>query len=268
MEPKLSIIIVNYNHKAFPRMAVEALEKSKTDFPFEIIVVDNNSFDEESVTFLERAHKEKRITLIRSPKNLGFGQGNNLGAKIARGQFLFFHNPDLTVDEDSLKIMVYYLEANKDIGILGPKVVYYSGKIQDTCRSNMKFSDLVLNRTPLGKLPVFKKRVQKYLMDDFDHDLIQDVDLITGAAIMMPRAVFEKVKGFDPRFFLFMEDFDLCRAVKNAGYRVVYYPDAKVNHYHKRLSQGSLFRLLRRKVFWLHISSAVKYFRKWKKHKS
>jgi hypothetical protein len=261
---KLSVIIVNYNHKYFPRLAVEALEKSKTNFPFEIIVVDNNSHDEESMTFLKKAHENKRITLIQSPKNVGFGNGNNLGAKIAQGQFVFFHNPDVTVHEDSLQKMVNFLEKNPDMGMIGPKLVYSSGKVQESCRRHMKFSDLVLNRTPLGKLPVFKKRVQRYLMEDFDHSRIQDVDLITGAAIMMPRELYEKIGGFDPRYFLFMEDFDLCRMVKKAGYRVVYYPEAEVDHYHKRLSQGSLFKLLRKKVFWLHIASAMKYFWKWK----
>lgn len=261
---KLSVIIVNYNHKYFPRLAVEALEKSKTDFPFEIIVVDNNSHDEESLLFLKKAHEDKRITLIRSPKNVGFGNGNNLGARIAQGEFIFFHNPDVTVNEDSLQKMVNYLERNKDIGMIGPKLVYSSGKVQESCRRHMKFSDLVLNRTPLGKLPAFRPRVKRYLMEDFDHSKIQDVDLITGAAIMMPKPVFDKVSGFDPRYFLFMEDFDLCRMVKKAGYRVVYYPEAEVNHYHKRLSQGSLLKLVRKKVFWLHVSSAFKYFWKWK----
>jgi GT2 family glycosyltransferase len=264
---KLSVILVNYNHKYFPRLAVEALEKSKTGFPFEIIIVDNSSHDEQSSDFLKKAHEQKRITLIKSPKNLGFGKGNNLGAKIAQGEFLFFHNPDLTVEPDSLQKMIDYIEKHGDTGILGPKVIYSSGKIQETCRRNMKFSDLVLNRTPLGRVPILKNRVKNYLMDDFDHDATQDVDLITGAAIMMPRAVFEKVGGFDPRYFLFMEDFDLCRSVKKAGYRVVYYPEAQVNHYHKRLSQGSIFTLVRKKVFWNHVTSAIKYFWKWKKDK-
>lgn len=261
---KLSVIIVNFNHKYFPRLAVEALEKSKTHFPFEIIVVDNNSTDDESLVFLEKAHLEKRITLIKSPHNVGFGRGNNLGVAIAQGEYIFFHNPDVTVNEDSLQKMVDYLEHNKDIGIIGPKLMYSSGKVQESCRRHMRFGDLILNRTFLGKLPFFKSRVKRYLMEDFDHSKIQDVDLITGAAIMMPKTVCDKVGGFDPRYFLFMEDFDLCRMVKKAGYRVVYYPDAVVNHYHKRLSQGSFLKLLRKKVFWLHVSSALKYFWKWR----
>lgn len=262
---KLSVIIVNYNHKYFPRLAVEALEKSKTDFPFEIIVVDNASHDEESMGFLEKAHEAKRITLIKSPKNVGFGRGNNLGVQYAKGKHVFFHNPDVTVQEDSLQKMVDYLEKHHDIGILGPKLMYSSGKIQESCRRNMTWGDLIFKRTFLGKLPFFRKRVQKYLMEDFDHDKIQDVDLITGAAIMMPRSVYDTVGGFDPRYFLFMEDFDLCRMVKKAGFRVVYYPDAVMMHYHKRLSGGSIFKLLRKKVFWLHVASAIKYFWKWKR---
>lgn len=262
---KLSVIIVNFNHKYFPRLAVEALEKSKNNFPFEIIIVDNHSNDEESLTFLKRAHQEKRITLIESPANVGFGRGNHLGVKASRGEYVFFHNPDVTVKEDSMQKMVNFLEKNKDIGLIGPKLVYSSGIVQDSCRRHMKFRDLVLHRTFLGKLPGLKQRVQKYTMEDFDHDKIQDVDLVTGAAIMMSRKVYDEVGGFDPRYFLFMEDFDLCRMVKKAGYRVVYYPEVEVNHYHKRLSQGNLFKLLRKKVFWLHVSSAIKYFWKWKR---
>lgn len=245
-------------------MAVEALEKSKVDFSYEIIVVDNHSHDEESLMFLERAHHEKRIILIKSSKNIGFGRANNLGASQSSGKYVFFHNPDLTVHEDTLQKMVDYMEHHQDIAILGPKLMYSSGKVQDSCRRHMSFFDLVLNRTFLGRLPFFKSRVNKYLMEDFDHSKIQDVDLLTGAAMLMPKKVFDEVGGFDKRYFLFMEDFDLCQMVRKAGYRVVYYPEAVAEHYHKRLSRGHLLKLLTRKVFWHHIASAIRYFWKWR----
>ena len=261
---KLSVIIVNYNHKYFQRLAVEALEKSKVDFLYEIIVVDNHSAEEESLVFLDRAHKEKRIIFIKSARNLGFGKGNNLGANFARGKYLFFHNPDAIVHPDALKKMVEYLEKHPNTGILGPQLIYSSGKVQESCRRNMAWFDLALRRTFLGKLPFFQNRVQRYLMRDFHHDKLQEVDLITGAAMMIPRIVYDKVHGFDERYFLFMEDFDLCRMVKMAGFRVIYCPSAKMTHYHKRLSEGSLFKLLSKKVFWHHVISAVKYFWKWR----
>lgn len=265
MKPKVSVIIVNYNHKYFPKLAIEALEKSKTNFPFEIIVVDNASTDMESLDFLNMAKKEKRITLIKSPKNIGFGKGNNMGARIAKGDYIFIHNPDVTVKEKSLKDMVDYLEKHEEIGLLGPQLQYPSGKIQESCRRLMSFWDLVLNRSFLGKLPFFKKRVNKYLMTDFDHNKIQEVDLITGAAMMIPKKVWDKVGGFDKRYFLFMEDFDLCREISLLGKKVVYYPKVVIEHYQKRLSQGKLRTLLFKAVFWNHVISAFKYYLKWSK---
>lgn len=261
---KLSVVIVNYNSKYFPRLAIEALEKSKCDFDFEIIVVDNASSDAISVKFLETADKEGRIKLIKSEKNLGFGQGNDLGVRHARGEFIFFHNPDITVEPDSLQKMVDYLERSPRVGILGPKLIYTNGQVQQSCRRDMNIGDAIVKRTLLKLIPAFKKRLDKYLMEDFEHDEVASVDLLVGAALMMPSKIYKEVGGFDKRYFLFMEDFDLCKSVRKAGYEVIYYPEASLVHYHKRLSQGSLAGIIWKKVFWLHVASAIKYTWKWK----
>lgn len=261
---KLSIITVNFNHKYFPKLAVEALERSKMNFDFKIIMVDNGSTDPISLGFLQHAADEGRIKFIRSEKNLGFAGGNNLGAKYAKGEYLFILNPDTAVFEDTLQIMVDYLEQHPEIGILAPKLVYPDGTVQESCRRDMRFMDLVIKRTPLRKFPWGKTRLERYLMQDFDHEKIQEVELVTGAAMMMKRSFFEEIGGFDDRYFLFMEDFDLCKKTRKAGKKIVYFPKALVNHYHKRLSGGNFLRLLGRKVFWLHLQSAAKYFWKWK----
>lgn len=261
---KLSIVTVNYNHKYFPKLSVEALEKSVTNFPFEIVYVDNASTDPISVGFLEKASEGGRIKLVKSPRNVGFAGGNNLGAANAMGEYIFILNPDTTVKPDTLQIMVDYLEAHPDIGMLGPQLVYPDGAIQESCRRDMGFFDLVIKRTFLRYLPIFKKRLARYLMQDVSHDQTRDVELITGAAMMMPRRIFDEVGGFDDRYFLFMEDFDLCKKVRAAGYRIVYLPRAPIDHYHKRLSDGNIFTLLTKRVFWLHVNSARKYFWKWR----
>lgn len=263
----LSVVIVNFNHKYFPKLAVEALEKSKTNFEFEIIVVDNASREKESLDFLMKANDQGRLTLIKLPKNIGFGKGNNTGAKIAKGDLIFFHNPDVTVESDSLQKIGDFMQTNKDVGLMAPKLIYSNGEVQKSCRRHMSFFDLVLNRTFLGKLPMFKDRLNKYLMDDYSHDNVQDVDLLVGAAMILPRNLFEKIGGFDERYFIFMEDFDLCHKVRKTGKRVVYNPKIAIQHYHKRLSQGSTFFLLHKKVFWHHVHSAFKYFWKWRKLK-
>jgi len=260
------VVIVNYNHKYFPKLALEALEKSKTTFPFEVIFVDNASNpDDESVSFLKSAAKEKRITLINSPKNIGFGAGNNLAFKKAKGEYLFIHNPDITVAPDSLQKLVNYLRKHDEIGLLGPKLVYSNGDVQDSCRRFMKFTDLIIKRTPLKNFNPWKARLQRYLMQDFDHDKTQEVDLITGAA-MIGRTdfIWKALKGFDEKYFLFMEDFDLCQRVWEAGKKVVYYPEVEVLHYHKRLSGGGTVGQFFKKTFWLHLTSSIKYFWRWK----
>lgn len=265
MKPKVSIIIVNYNHKYFPKMCVEAIESSKTDFEYEIIVVDNHSTDE-SIDSLRRMKKEGRINLVESPVNLGYGQGNNLGFKHAKGEFVIISNPDVFVKPDTMQTLFDYLEAHPEIGVIGPRLRYYNGGTQPSCRRHMTFFDLIIKRTFLKRLPGFKKRLKHYLMGDFSHTETQEVDLITGAYFMMRCSVYEEIGGFDPRYFLFMEDYDLCLKLHQTGYKVVYYPKSEATHYHKRLSDGNIIWLLGRKVFWYHLISAFKYFWKWKNY--
>lgn len=260
---KLSITIVNYNQKYFPKLCVEALKKSKTDFEFEIIICDNDSNDE-SLEYLKKAARDGYIKLVEPGKNLGYGSGHNFAARKAKGHYLLILNTDITVEENTLQKLVDYLDRHHDVGMIGPKLMYHNGTVQQSCRRNFKFFDLFIKRTMLRKLWPFKKRYEKYIMGDFKHDSTQAVDLITGAFMMMPKAVFDKVGGFDERYFLFMEDFDLCRKVHEEGLKVVYYPEAVATHYHKRLSEGSFFKLLFNKISWWHLASAIKYHWKWR----
>jgi GT2 family glycosyltransferase len=262
MKPKLSVTIVNYNQKYFPRLCVESLRKS--DFPgeFEVIFCDNNSRDH-SIDYLRKADKEGALKLVEAGANLGYGAGNNLAAEKAKGEYVLILNADITVEKDTLKKCVQYMDKRDDVGILAAKLVYDNGEVQPSCRRDFKLFDLFIKRTPLRKWP-FAKRYRKYVMADFDHEKTQEVDLVTGAFMMMPRSVFKKVGGFDERYFLFMEDFDLCKKVREAGKKIVYYPKAKATHYHKRLSDGAFWRLLFKKISWLHLWSAVKYFWKWR----
>lgn len=260
----VSAVMLNYNSKYFPKMCVEAFYRSKFDGKFEFIAVDNASTEEISLGYLEKAAAEGLVKLIKTPKNLGFGGGNNFGAAQAVGKYILILNPDIFVEPDSVAKMVAYMEAHPDVGVLGPKLVYPNGLTQDSCRRLMKFSDLIIKRTFLRKIPFLGRKVAKYVMEDFAHDKVQEVDLLVGACFIIPRAVYEKVGGFDTRYFLFMEDFDLCREIKKAGYKVVYFPETSVTHNHKRLSGGSVLRLLFRKVFWIHLMSACRYFWKWR----
>lgn len=260
---KLSILIVNTNQKYFSRMCVEAIEKSRVNFEYEIIVIDNHSTDE-SIGLLHEMEKAGRIKLVESGGNLGYGKANNLGATHAKGEFVIVSNPDVFVNETTMQTLVDYMEQHPEVGLAGPRLKYYNGETQATCRRYMSFLDLVIKRTPLKRIPVYRRRLKNYLMEDFDHSQSSEVDLITGAYFIMRRAVYNEVGGFDPRYFLFMEDYDLCLKLHLAGYKVVYHPKSEALHYHKRLSDGNIVWLLGRKMFWFHLFSAFKYFWKWK----
>lgn len=262
---KVSAVMLNFNSKYFPKMCVEAFYRSKIDFKFEFIAVDNASTEDMSLGYLENADQDGTVKLVKLKKNIGFAGGNNAGAKVAKGKYILILNPDIFVNENTLSEMVKYMDEHPDVGILGPKLIYPNGIVQDSCRRHMHFFDLVIKRTFLKKLPGFKKRLAKYTMTDFSHNDIQEVDLLVGACFIIPRHVYEQVGGFDERYFLFMEDFDLCRKIAKAGYKVVYFPKVSVTHNHKRLSGGSIFKLVTRKIFWIHLNSAFKYFWKWKK---
>ena len=187
-----------------------------------------------------------------------------MGVKNSHGEYILILNPDVFVNEDTIQKMLNYMEKHPEVGVLGPRQLYPDGTVQDSCRRDMSLYDLFLKRTFLGKLPFFRKRVNDYTMKDFDHSKTREVDLLVGSCFLIPREVYEQVGGFDERYFLFMEDFDLCKEVRELGKKIVYYPEAEVTHNHKRLSGGSVFGLIGKKVFWIHMSSAVKYFWKWK----
>lgn len=260
---KLSITIVNYNQKYFPKLCVESLKKSKFEGGMEVIFCDNNSEDA-SIEYLKEAAKKGDLKLVESKRNLGYGAGMNQAAKKATGKYICILNTDITVEEDTLAKLVAYLDGHPDVGMVGPKLMYHNGEIQPSCRKHFQFFDLFIKRTPLRFVWPFKKRYKKYIMGDFDHDQEQEVDLITGAFMVMRRDLFEKVGGFDERYFLFMEDFDLCKKVEGEELKIVYYPEAVATHYHKRLSDGAFWKLLFAKVSWLHLVSAMKYFWKWR----
>jgi hypothetical protein len=102
-------------------------------------------------------------------------------------------------------------------------------------------------------------------MKDFNHEKTQEVDLVTGAMMLARRDfLWGELKGFDERYFMFMEDFDLCQRTWKAGKRVVYFPEVTILHYHKRLSDGGLFSQFCKHTFWMHLKSSFQYFWRWK----
>jgi hypothetical protein len=207
---------------------LESIYLTLQEIQFEIILIDN-SFRDDGLEAVLKCFPE--IQLIDNLKNIGFARANNQAAKIATGNFLLFINPDTIITEGAIQAMLDYLCSDSSIGILGPKVLNFDGSIQYSCRKFPTIWSGLFNRYSLMTRLFPNNRYSKdYLMLDYDHNSTQSVDWVSGCCMMIPDSIFIKANGFDENYFLFIEDVDLCKAIQKEGYRVDYFPGAKIFH--------------------------------------
>lgn len=257
---KLSIIIVNYNTGALTKALVESLLTQKLPDQTEIIVVDNDSKDE-SVSFLRSDFPE--IVVIENEKNVGLAAGVNTGIAHASGEYYLVLNPDMIAFDGAPLLLTQFMDENPNVGMSGGKLVSPNGKLQYSCYRFYRPITILYRRTWLGKTNAGKREVARFLMKDFNHAAVRDVDWLMGACLMVRSEIVQQIGGMDEQFFLYFEDVDWCRRVWEAGYRVTYVPDAKFSHYYQQSSKrGSIFTFFVNKAARAHIVSAFKYF--WK----
>jgi N-acetylglucosaminyl-diphospho-decaprenol L-rhamnosyltransferase len=224
----LSIIIVNYNHSHMLKDCLESVNRTVKKIQFEIILIDNSSQDEGLEAILKH-YPETR--LINNLKNVGFACANNQGAKIASSDFLFFINPDTIMTEGTVESMLDYIRLDSSIGILAPKVLNPDQTIQYSCRRFPTVWSGLFNRYSLTtRLFPSNPYSTNYLMLDYSHDSTRSVDWVSGCCMMINNSAFKQVKGFDENYFLFIEDVDICQVIKKKGFRIVYFPEAKIFH--------------------------------------
>lgn len=262
MNPLVSAIVLNFKTPQPAVKCVQGLQKQTIAEEMEVIVIDNHSEDDSIGVLRNRLKDMKNLRIVETAQNVGFGRGYNLAIAQARGTYLLLNNPAKILQPDALEKMVNLMESDPKIGIMGPKLLYDDGTLRDSFRAFPHISDVVIKRTPLAKL--FPGRMRRYLRSDSDPNLRHDTDWVIGGCILMRRDLAEKLQGFDPRFFLFFEDIDLCRRAWEAGYRVTYLPEAVAADRKKRLSEGGVFTMLKSPVGRAHVKSAVQYFWKWR----
>lgn len=257
--PLVSFVTVNYKTPHFIRHLLQGIQDAQLGFSYEYFVVDNDSKDGTVEMVQERF---PWATVIASPKNVGFGAGNNLAFQQAKGKYIVLMNPDLTVFPGELETWIEWMEKHPDVGISGPRIVNPDWSDQDSCYRFPTLFIPLYRRTFLGKLA--KKTVDAYLMKDMDRTREQDVDWVLGASLCVRREDLDKIGRFDERFFMYFEDADLCRRMWMSGKRVTYTPVAKLVHYHQRQSKTKFaLQAVLNPVARIHIASGVKYFLKY-----
>jgi GT2 family glycosyltransferase len=213
---KVSIITVNFNQTEVTCALLESLRQ--LTYPnFEVIIVDNGSVKDNPEPIAARYPEFK---LIKSPVNLGFAGGNNLGVKSAEGDFLMFLNNDTEVDPGFLEPLVAKLESDKKIGMVSPKIRFHH--TPDTIQ--------YAGYTPLSKITLRQRLIGFREKDTGQYDQGSETFSIHGAAMMIPRRVIDEVGIMAEMFFLYYEEHDWAMRVKKAGYTIHYVPQSLVLH--------------------------------------
>jgi len=224
----LSFIIVNYKSSRELSVCLASIVNSEAPGAYEIRVVDNSEGDP-GLEQVAAAFPQVHLTV--NPENVGFARANNQAAQAARGRFLFFVNPDVVLAPETAQVLRVYLETHPRTAAVAPKVVNADGTLQYSCRRFPRVWAGLFNRySLLTRLFPENPFSRHYLMTDFDHNSTREVDWVSGCCFMVRREAFYEAGMFDEHYFLFIEDVDLCRTLKDRGHAVVYHPATQVTH--------------------------------------
>jgi len=223
----ISLILVSFNTRDVLRESLQSVEREKGNFRLEIFVVDNNSHDG-SVAMVEAEFPYVRV--LRSDVNLGFGAANNVALALATGRYIVLLNSDAFLCPNSLRLSVEHMDANLLVGLAGGRLVGRDQSWQPSARMFPSLlSDFLVMTGLAGKFP--KSR----FFGQFDRTWADpmraaEVDWVPGAFSIIRADALHKVGYFDPEFFLYSEEVDLCRRIQNAGYKIFYWPDIVIIH--------------------------------------
>ena len=247
----VSVIIVNYKTSRLLVDAIDSIFDKTENIVYEIIVVDNHSQDDSEQLVRERYGD--RVIYLPLPENIGFGRANNEGIRIARGRNILFLNPDTILVNNAVRILSDYLDSHPDTGAVGGNL--YAADMQPNVSFNRVFPSVfdetdqamfrLLSRLRFGRNGLFNHTGRPL-----------EVGFIVGADLMVPRKILETVGSFDPDFFMYYEETELCWRIRRAGYRIVCEPKASIIHIEGKSFTQSFDREMRSLV------SRRIYFRK------
>jgi N-acetylglucosaminyl-diphospho-decaprenol L-rhamnosyltransferase len=232
--PSLSIIIVGWNVRQLLETALASIYASVLEGePPEVILVDNASTDG-TPAMVGTAYPQVR--LIANRVNRGFTGANNQGIAAAGGEYILLLNPDTEVIGDALNRLVAYLEQHPRVGLVGPRLLNPDGTTQSSRRRLPTLPILFLESTWLEGLTPKGLLKAHYMLDRSDAS-DQEVGWVTGAAMLVRRAVIEQVGVLDEGFFMYSEELDWCRRIRDAGWEVAYTPTSEIIHYGGKSSE-------------------------------
>lgn len=255
----VSVIIVNYNADKYLKETIENVYAKTENINFELIVVDNNSNKNDlSYKFIEELQNQNNFTFVKSSVNLGFAKANNIALKLAKGRNLLILNPDVCFENNVIKILSDYLDANADVGMIGPKVLTSSGKFQQSCLRGKPYpKDTLFHLIGLAKTFPKCEKLNGYALWHLNRDETNECWSLSGCCMMVKKELVEKIGGMDEQFFMYQEETDWGIRTKNAGFKIIYLPTAVATHI-----GGVTTQKIKTKSIWIFTESMMKFFKK------
>ena len=257
MQLTASLVLYN-NDPEMVRQGVTSL--LKTPLSIQLIVVDNSPSPQLASLF-ESFNDDRLIYLYNQGENIGFGKGHNLAiSKSKESDFHLIMNPDVYFEETVLPDLITYLQHNPTVGLVAPKVLSPNGDTQYLCKRYPSVSVLFVRRfVPAKWQSFFQDSLDHYEMKDTGYNQIMEVPIISGCFMLFSRPVLQEVGGFDDRFFMYFEDYDLTLRTAQK-YKTVFNPTVHIYHYWARGAHKKI-RLAR-----IFVQSGFRFFQKhgWK----
>ena len=259
-KPKASIIILDYLKSKRVCENVRSILEQNVNFPYEIIVVDNSA-NPLNAKKLEPLKKLPNVKVYINDENVGYPRGNNQGVARSKGEYILIVNPDIVWGEhDTFQKLIDYMDAHPEIGVLGPKEINDGdNSIAMTVRRFPRLHLQIARRTKLRKFPVLKSLVAHGECQNLNYQNTQPVDWLQSSFWVTRRSLWNKLGGLDTRYRIFMSDPDFCFKCWKAGYKVVYYPEAKVHADGVRASAGGVKEFFKTWILRQHFKDACKY---------
>jgi len=234
----LSIVIASFNTEKLTRDCLESVFAHTKGIKIEIIVVDNASKDG-SVKILKTLAKKHPLTVIVNKKNVGFGQGNNQGIFKAKGKYILLLNTDTIISDNVLGEMVEYMDKSKDVGVATCALKFPDGSLQGTGGYFPTLLKIFFWMFFIDDIPGLDRAIKPFHpmhpLSPIDSgssyfEEPHDQDWITGAFFLVRAEIIKKVGGFDKDYFMYVEEVDLCKRIKNDGWKIKYLPKWSIIH--------------------------------------
>jgi len=249
----LSVVILNWNVRDLLQQCLKSLTTAHGPFSTEVIVVDNASSDD-SAAMMRAEFPDVR--LVVNTTNRGYAGGNNDGIAAATGRYVLILNPDTQAVGDALSTLASYADAHPDVGVVAPQLLNADGSAQSSRRRFPTLMTALFESTWLQPIAPRGVLHDYYVLDRAD-DETQEVDWAVGACLLVRRQVIQQVGALDEGFFMYSEEMDWCRRIQQAGWKIVYLPQAQVIHH---MGKSSDQVVAQRHIYFQ--TSKVRYFRK------